>query len=379
MKKILVAFIILAASLNIKAQVVFKPGYIVDNQGVKTECQIKDYGWLFSPERVVYKLSEESDEVTATVRDLSAFGVQGADYIRREVSVDISPISLDNLSVNRMPEYEKRTVFLKVLHQGEVSLYEYYKDHPLYFYDMGGGVIPLVYKKYQESKNGTIRTNAGFREQIKQFPGAANLSRSKLESLDYTASDLLLLFGEAPEPVEKGRDMDFAVLVGGGISSFDYKVIKSGIGHCEYLGFELESYLPFAARRFSVAVQPSLQFAYGEIEYRKYSGAMEKNQIKVFDLSVPLTVRYNIYLNQKSRLMIDALVGYDFPLNRGCFLLNKDYKYVGSFRIGGGLGYRYGHLRAELRYTAGSAHLSRFPAAMGNWMRLASLNLAYCF
>ena len=105
MKKILVAFILLAASLNIKAQVVFKPGYIVDNQGVKTECQIKDYGWLFSPERVVYKLSEESDEITATVRDLSAFGVQGANYIRREVSVDISPISLDNLSVNRMPEY----------------------------------------------------------------------------------------------------------------------------------------------------------------------------------------------------------------------------------------------------------------------------------
>ena len=213
---------------TVSAQVVFKPGYVVDNQGVRTECLIKDYGWLYSPEKVVYKLSEDSAEITATVPEISAFGVQGADFIRREVNVDTSPLSVDNLSVNRMPEYEKRTVFLKVLHNGDISLYEYYNERPLYFYEMGGVTVPLVYKKYRDLESGSIRINSGYREQVKQFPGAADLSRSKMESMDYTASDLLRLFEDSPKPADKKGDTGYAVVVGGGISSFDYKVVKSG-------------------------------------------------------------------------------------------------------------------------------------------------------
>lgn len=364
---------------TVSAQVVFKPGYVVDNQGVRTECLIKDYGWLYSPEKVVYKLSEDSAEITATVPEISAFGVQGADFIRREVNVDTSPLSVDNLSVNRMPEYEKRTVFLKVLHNGDISLYEYYNERPLYFYEMGGVTVPLVYKKYRDLESGSIRINSGYREQVKQFPGAADLSRSKMESMDYTASDLLRLFEDSPKPADKKGDTGYAVVVGGGISSFDYKVVKSGIGHCEYFGFEIERYLPFAVRRFSVAFQPSMQFAYGAMNYELYTGYKGKETVNICDLSFPLLMRYNIYLNSNSRLIVNALVGYDIPLNRSCRLFRQSYKCVGSFRAGGGFGYRYGHFRTELRYTVGSAHLSRFPATMSNLMSLTSLNLAYCF
>ncbi|MBR5055826.1 MAG: hypothetical protein IKX03_01375, partial [Bacteroidales bacterium] len=61
------------------------------------------------------------------------------------------------------------------------------------------------------------------------------------------------------------------------------------------------------------------------------------------------------------------------------YLYGKDYRFRVGFRAGVGIGYRYGHFRTELRYTDGSAHLSNFPWAMNDWMRLASLNVAYCF
>ncbi|MBO4768364.1 MAG: hypothetical protein J5495_02400 [Bacteroidales bacterium] len=378
MKRTLLTLIILAASLDINAQVVFKPGYVVDNEGVRKECLVKDYGWLHSPEKVVYKLSEEAKENEGAVKDISAFGVAGADFIRREVNVDLSPVSLDILSHNRMPEYEKRTVFLKVLHEGDVSLYEYNKERTLYFYDMGNGVVPLVYKQYMESTHGPIRTNASFREQVKQFPGAANLSRTKLENLDYTATDLLKLFDTEPKKVEKQK-LGFAVLAGGGLSLFDFKTVKSSVKPFGYAGFEVEGFLPFGARRFSIALQPSVQFVQGDWYYEKYDGSKKENFIKVLDFSIPVVVRYNLYLNDKSRLFANALVGCDVPLSYDYYLYGKDYRFRVGFRAGVGIGYRYGHFRTELRYTDGSAHLSNFPWAMNDWMRLASLNVAYCF
>lgn len=366
---------------TVSAQVVFKPGYVVDNQGVRTECLIKDYGWLYSPEKIVYKLSEDSAEITATVPEISAFGVQGADFIRREVNVDTSPLSVDNLSLNRMPEYEKRTVFLKVLHNGDISLYEYYNERPLYFYEMGGVTVPLVYKKYRDLASGSIRINSGYREQVKQFPGAADLSSSKLATISYTATDLLKLFEEVkPKAKEK---VEMAVFAGGGVADFYYQSkyfidIFYENNPCAYAGFEAEYFFPFAARRLSAAFQPSLQYINMKSSYEKYNGSEAYNYVRLLNLCVPVAIRYNLYLNGNSRLFANAIVGLEVPVYYKYFLLNKDYKPTGALRGAFGLGYRYRHIRAELRYSIGSGHLSWLPS-MTNVMDIVSFNLAYCF
>ena len=381
MKRLFILAVLTVCSFTSGAQVVFREGYVVNNEGKRIDCLIKDEGWLFNPDKVQYRLSADSPVMTGSVANLSEFEVSGQKYIRAEADIDRSSDNLDNLSTDRMPEFEKRTVFLKELHSGDVSLYEYNKERPLYFYNMGNGIVPLVFKQYMDLEAAKVRTNAAYKEQIKQFPGAANMSASKLATIKYSADDLLKLFEDA-KPREK-RKVEMAVFAGGGVAAFYYQAkyytdIIYKNNPCVYAGFEAEYFFPFAAKRLSAAFQPSLQYLQMKGEYEKYNATPGYNEVRLLNLSVPVAIRYNLYLNGSSRLFANAVVGLDMPLYYQYDLFNKEYKPSGALRSAFGLGYRYRHLRAELRYSFGSAHLSWLPS-MTNKINIASLNLAYCF
>lgn len=138
---------------SVLAQIKFDPGYIIDNNGVRSDVLIKNIQWRNSPEVITYKTSENAEPVTATIGDISEFGIGRAVKFRRyTVEIDRSSSVLSNLSTSRNPEFREEELMLKVLvDDGAANLYEYEsRGLKRYFYQIeGGDVQQLVYKPYE--------------------------------------------------------------------------------------------------------------------------------------------------------------------------------------------------------------------------------------
>ena len=57
------------------SQVEFEQGYLINNDGKRLECLIKNVDWKNSPTKFQYKLNENSEPITASIDGVSEFGV----------------------------------------------------------------------------------------------------------------------------------------------------------------------------------------------------------------------------------------------------------------------------------------------------------------
>ncbi|MGB5927853.1 MAG: hypothetical protein WBH03_06745, partial [Cyclobacteriaceae bacterium] len=109
-------FLFLLAGFTATAQITFEPGYIIDNSGKRSDVLIENVQWRNSPETITYKQAEGAALQSATIEDLSAFGInEGVTYKRYSVEIDRSSAVLSNLSSSRRAEFNKETLFLEVL------------------------------------------------------------------------------------------------------------------------------------------------------------------------------------------------------------------------------------------------------------------------
>ncbi|MCD8541001.1 MAG: hypothetical protein LRY55_15520, partial [Leadbetterella sp.] len=129
----------LSASLC-NAQITYEKGYFVDNDGRKKNCLIRNVEWLNNPVKFEYKLTENAEKQVAVIDSVAEFGSEGSfKYIRRYAVIDTSSTTnLKFASVNRNPEY-RSSGFLKVLEEGDASLYTYrFGVETRYFYSFEG-------------------------------------------------------------------------------------------------------------------------------------------------------------------------------------------------------------------------------------------------
>jgi hypothetical protein len=61
MKTFAALFALTLTSLFGHTQINFQPGYYIRNDGTRTSCLIKDYGWLNSPTSIVCKTSSDAE------------------------------------------------------------------------------------------------------------------------------------------------------------------------------------------------------------------------------------------------------------------------------------------------------------------------------
>ena len=180
-----ITMLLLFIGLNTIAQIKFEKGYFISNNGIKTECFIKNEDWLNNPSKFLYKTELNSKVLTATIEKVKEFKISNKlYYIRFSVLIDESSSVMGQLSDKRTSDFTQKKLFLKLLVDGKSKLYSYTKKNLIrYFYKKNNGVKQLEYKLYNISQV-QIAKNINYIKQLNDFFPCQNIF-SFLTGLDF--------------------------------------------------------------------------------------------------------------------------------------------------------------------------------------------------
>ena len=200
MKNQLLFLLTIILSLNCYSQISFEKGYYIDNNDQRINCFIKNIDWKDNPTEFEYKLTENSEPLLATIKSAKEFGVDNiSKYIRSTVDIDRSIDNVNSMvliSKQKNPEYQEEELFLKVLLEGNASLYLFaVSNSQKFFYSNDGSKIEqLIYKKYLDLETNRVSTNNGYRQQLWNDLKCPTFKISKVENLDYNKKELVRFF-----------------------------------------------------------------------------------------------------------------------------------------------------------------------------------------
>ena len=345
------------------SQTAYKTGYFINNNNEKTDCFIKDEDWVNNPSGFTYKLTKESEALQLKINDASEFGFDGNQiYKRFEVSIDLSSNNVSSLSNRKEPEWTKRIVYLKTVTQGNLTLYRYEQgDITKYFYSSTDYITAeqLVYKKY--SIGGKIAENNNFRQQLYNLMKEKYPNKEKFKSVEYQQRELEKLFMEYNGVEESKQDqksnkgkINLKVTVGAAIAKLYMQQLVSG-EHYNFSdktifagGAELEYILPFNNNKWSLFINPNIQFYKNNYKQDVYEA-----DINYKYLQIPVGVRHYMYLNNKSGIFINAAYVFSGNLNSEMIYSRREIPVTianGSSAMFGA-GYSYSKYSAEIRYN----------------------------
>ncbi len=384
--------ILLCSFMNLSAQIHFEKGYFISNDLKRTECFIRNVDWLNNPTNFEYKLAADAKETqTGDIESVLEFGVYEEDkYKRFTVNIEKSGDDLRYVSTNKNPVWVKETLFLKVLVEGEASLYQYVNDNIFkYFYQTK--TVPLnqlIAIKYISNERVSdninsysdgLKTNNYFRQQLYNDVKCDDMSLSNFEKIGYNRGDLIQHFtkfnscqGKANSTYavqkEKGK-LNFkvaasmnmvSVAITDGSEHFNRStdIKKSIVG----FGAEAEYVLPFNKNKWSLILAPNYLSFSADKTYVKNDGFGETGvevinhvDMKYGYFEVPLGMRHYMFLNPKSRIFIN--VSYAIYIDKGDIKFTQtgsideayDLKSKGG-SIDFGLGYSYDNrINVELK------------------------------
>lgn len=334
MKHGLTLLMVMAASLTLQAQIVFEPGYIINNDGQRTECQIRNVDWKSSPKTFEYKVGD-GETIQGSLETISEFGVvNGATFRRFRGEVDRTSDLVEKITVGREPEWRNETLFLRVIVEGKATLYFYKEDvFERFFYSVNQSEVKqLVYKRYltkgQVTVAGLETTGIGENEMYKQqllndMP-CADISKKSIEGLSYKISDLTKLFSKyntcqgatASTVKEEGTKKGVTqITIRPGLTLYSMMTTNSsnsaldrdfGTNVSYRIGLELENILPWNKGTWSLLFEPV---------YGSYSASSGTTNVKYNSLDFNAGVRRYFFLNGGGKLYLNALVIYGFPIS----------------------------------------------------------------
>lgn len=308
------------------AQILFEKGYFIENSGNRVECFIRNVDWKNNPDSFRYKLSEEGEPKTAEIANVRAFGV--SDYLafeRHTVAIDRRSYLASNLNQNRDPIFREEQLFLKLLVKGKAKLYGY-EDGNLrrYFYSLGEAPPQqLVYTRYKSPAN-KILDNYYYKSQLASEVKCESVSSTAIDNTAYTEAALVSYFitynectGDAYSVLrEERRSGLFHLNLRPGIdyASLDVRNTGGNRIRTEFenqlslrMGLELEVLLPFNKNKWALTVEPF---------YRSFQTENDDDtKAEYKSLVASLGVRHYFFIDETSKLFLNANFGMEFPLN----------------------------------------------------------------
>ena len=381
MKNQLILLLTIVFSLNSYSQISYEKGYFIDNANQKINCLIKNSDWKNNPTEFEYKLSEKGESKNATIRSIKEFGIDNSSkYIRSTVEIDRSSESVNFLSNDMNPNFNKETLFLRVLVEGKANLLEYVDSNlKRYFYSKeSSNIKQLVFKSYTTINN-TVGKNNRFRQQLWNDLKCSNFKMSKFESLNYKKKELVRLFNDYSEchsidlvhfePKQK-RDLfnltirprlnSSSLAIQNSIASsrnVDFES-KTGFG----FGLETEFILPFNKNKWAFAIEPTYQsFKSEKITSSSFvSGGEILAEIEYSSVEVPVSLRHYFFLDNNSKIFVDA--SFIIDLSSKSLLtfkradgssLDNDLEIDSRNNLAFGIGYKlHDKYSLEIRYQA---------------------------
>ena len=378
MKYLIIFFFIITASGH--AQFNFERGYVVMEGSLeRQEGYIKKNGsWLNNPDFIVFKTSEDANRSTFGIRDIKEFGVDGkVKFIKATVMIDKSSLNTEKLSTKRELNYVEETLCLKVLVEGEKSLYKYKNNNIVkYFYQAGEDSIQqLAYKKYRQEKEEVGQDkeytyeNKSYIRQLKTYVACSLNSDIKIP--DYKEKDLVEFFKANnncdQEDTELVKSYDkkevpnrFDLGLVGGVSLVEMQARIAGEGDARNELFYEES------TQFIIGAIAELYSANGRLSYSfeltynsKYEseniGNGPENTLKYAYLRPIVALQYHVLLGDKSSIFLSGGAYFDVNLDGNILPppLNS-FESLNTTTAGGiiGLGAKINKLGIMVRYTS---------------------------
>ena len=393
MKSILFAIPLLLVTLQTFSQIIFEKGYFIDNNNQRTECFIKNADKKDNPKDFEYKLTENGIATIGDLEKFKEFGIIGESrFVRANINVDISSTEISNFSKQRDPEWEKRTLFLKVLVEGKASLYFWSSGTFVrYFYSTSDTPIEqLVYKEYYKNDE-EIAPNLQFHQQLWVNMRCAGADTKTIEQLTYKKGDLVNYFRQYNECTgspfveygrkEKSKAKIHLRIVPGinyttmAISSnlHDQVDVDFGSKATIRLGIDFEYILPFNKNKWGLVVEPTYQNFNAKANTATMAATINYNTIEF-----PLGLRHYFFLIPDMKIFLDAFfipaaiidfnstIQYDYN-----FATPWEIKNVSSFAFGGGLCYK--PYSAEIRYYTNRDFLVQYSSMFTDNTRISAV------
>ena len=329
MKKQLLVLFISTFAMHSYSQILFEKGYYVNNENQKVTGFIRNVDWQSNPIKFDFKSTETSEKQTKKIQSVKEFGVYNiSKYVRSTVNIDRSSEDTDDLSSQKDPIFKEETLFLKVLVEGEYTLY-HYSDHKLkrYFYaKKNAPVKQLIFKSYK-TKGATIGINNTFRKQLWKDLKCASFSIKKLSRLNYKKKELVRFFVEynncnnqTSVNFEESREKDlFNLNIRGGVNSSSLFIQNGAVSSRDTdfgseigwrLGVEAEFILPFHKNKWAVIVEPTYQ----QFSSKKETTNWDYN-VDYKSIELPMGVRHYLFLNENAKFFMNASFIIDFSID----------------------------------------------------------------
>ncbi|MDN3723753.1 outer membrane beta-barrel protein [Aequorivita sp. SDUM287046] len=328
--KLLLATLLL--SLPIFSQTNFEPGYIISDNGTKTQCLIKNEDWRANPTTFEYKLEENSEVKMGSIQNVTEFGSSNSfKFIKATVDIDQSTDVTNNLTDVRNPIMTNETLFLRVLAEGKASLYASERENiKRYFLKLeNADIAQLVYKRYLISPS-SIGTNEYYKQQLATALPCNDLNENSFENLQYKKGKLIRIITDynrckGSETIVYGNKEQsglFNLTLRPGITFSSFSIKRQGEDGLDFedktgfrIGLEAEFVLPFNNGKWALFVEPT---------YRSYSSeativdnslpTITKINVITIDynsIELPLGGRYYMFLDSDSVFFLDAAVLFD--------------------------------------------------------------------
>lgn len=364
MNKIYILFLIVGISFSIdcNSQISYVKGYYINNSNQKIDCLIKNIDWESNPVEFDYKFTPQTEKKTLTIESVKEFGIYNVSkYMRFDVNIDRSSNRQDLLSNDKNPIFKTEKLFLKVLIEGEASLF-IYKDESLtrYFYQTNHlDLNQLIFKEYKTLEN-KIGTNNQFRRQLYNNLKCSDISMNDLKHIDYNKKSLLNIFTKYYSCKnsgfvnfeEKVKSDLFNLNIRPGLNSSslfinnDVSSRRTDYGNklAFRIGLEFEFIMKFNKNKWAVIIEPTYQFFKAE---DKAITNLSNTNVDYKSLELPIGVRHYLFLNNNSKIFINGSFIYDIVLNSKVRNLDAS----SSVNLAMGLGYNYNQKYSiEFRY-----------------------------
>jgi len=387
MRKLLFVIALITISfIESYSQVIFENGYFINESNKKIDCLIKNIDWKNNPTEFEYKLSQNDTVKKETIQTVKEFGINNVSkYIRAKINIDRSSDQIKNMSSDRNLNFQEELLFLKVLIEGEASLF-IYTDGNLtrFFYKLKDSEInQLVYKRYLV--NIKIKENSYFKQQLFLQLKCEKIGLNDIERLKYSKRDLekiFITYNECHslnyinyEPMQKKDLFNLTIRPGINYSSLVIQNTLTG-SRGDFgskfgirFGIETEFILPFNKNRWGIIIEPTYQYYKSEQseENSSVSGGILVSKVDYKSIELPVGVRHYFYLNDKSKLFTNISYVFDFPNNSSIKFLRNDDSMLSELEIKSrwnlalGVGYKYkDRYSFEMRYNTNRKILSDY-------------------
>ena len=389
-KHLLITALLTILSFSLYSQIVFENGYFINESNQKVNCLIKNVDWRDSPTEFEYKISQNEPVQKASIQTIKEFGINGiSKYIGANVNIDRSGGDLINMNSQKNPIFQEERLFLKVLIDGKASLYNYSdKNLTRFFYKMNdSAIIQLVYKRYLNYENNIAQNNT-FRQQLYNGLKCEGITSKNIESIRYIKNDLMKLFVNYNECMgsdnlnykasHKKALFNLSLRPGLNQSSLaisnpeaDYMNTDFGNKFGFRFGIEGEYLLPFNKNKWGFIMEPTFQYFKSEKTKNAngVSGGVLVSKVNYQSIELPFGVRYYIFLNDESKIYINASYVIDFSYSSniehsrsdGSVLSKLDIETGGNIALG--VGYKYkDKYSVEMRYQTSREILHQYAA-----------------